>query len=74
MTLQTIIIDNMEYYIFDKVKFNNSTYYVLSNCSNELDILIQKEIVKNNEIYITNLDSEEEFDSFFKFYHEKISR
>lgn len=73
MMANTIIIDNIEYYIISKIPFNNNIYYILANCSNSQDILVKKEITENNETYFVNLDSKKEFKELFEYYNKKTS-
>ena len=57
-----IFPDGKEYFILDKVSMDEKVYFILAEVLNEDEIVIRKVINDNKEFYLSQLDSDEEFD------------
>lgn len=74
MSLNTVLINDNEYYIIKKIKLNNNIYFLLINCNNEKDFCIRKKFTEKNEEYLIGLDNQAEFNNVMMEFHklEKI--
>ena len=61
--------NNEEYLVLKKIKTNNNEFIYLTNLKDVKDFLIQKIVYKDNEEYIVNLDSDEEFDEALELFN-----
>lgn len=69
---ETIILDNNnEYLILDRIMYNKYFYILLINASDENDILVQKEVLIENEIRLSPLTDENEFNEVMKRFASK---
>lgn len=71
--VNTITIDNKEYIIIGALENNNNKYLFLANENDEMDKCIRKIIVEDNKEYLTELDSDEEFEEIMDLFHDKYS-
>ena len=53
--------DNESYAVGEIIEHEGNKYVCLVNNDNKKDFLIQKEVKKDNDVYLVNLDNEEEF-------------
>ena len=60
--------DNKDYNVMDKVDQNGFTYLLLANVSDDTDICVRKEVVKDDKTYIAMLSNDEELDSVLKLF------
>ncbi len=67
----TVNIKGTDYIVLDEIKIKDITYVYLVNENDENDFFINKVIIKNDEEYITGLDSEEEAKTAMQAYVEK---
>ena len=67
----TVNIKGTDYIVLDEIKIKDITYVYLVNENDENDFFINKVIIKNDEEYITGLDSEEEAKAAMQAYVEK---
>lgn len=68
-----ITINNIEYTEIDKINYNNNTYIFLANIDNPSDYMIRKLTIKNNEEYLSALNSEEEFKELLNIFKNKYT-
>ena len=59
--LETVTIDDKNYYVLKKIPHNENIYYYLSNTLDENDTLIRKQD-KDNESVVIPLDDDKEFE------------
>ena len=71
MIVNTVEIDGKEYDELDVITINDTKYAYLSSINDELDILIQIIVTKNDEEYYEALDSKEEFENALKEFYKK---
>ena len=71
MIVNTVEIDGKEYDELDVITINDTKYAYLSSINDELDILIQRIVTKNDEEYYETLDSKEEFETALKEFYKK---
>ena len=71
MKIETVELDNKDYYVVEKVNNNNNLYYILINTVDNKDMLVRKVIEENGEKYLVGLDSELEFDEVMLLYQKK---
>lgn len=62
--------DDMEYYVIDTVEFNNHTFVLLSEASNEKSICIRKVVIRQGKTYLLRIENEE-FNSVIELFKEK---
>lgn len=74
MIIDTVIIDEKEYYVVDKVKYNNQIYYYLVSLTDNKDILIRKYILRDGKEYLIGLENEEEFNKVLESYIRENSK
>ena len=60
--VECVEIEGQDYFTYKKITIAGTTYLCLVNENNVLDFLIHKVIVEDGEEYITELDSDEEYD------------
>jgi hypothetical protein len=70
--MDCITLDNQEYAIIERIKYNNNNYVYLANTNVENDFMFRKVIIENNETYYCTLDTEEEFNNVVKELNKKI--
>ena len=66
-----IILNNKEYLIIDEIPINNVTYLYLVSDTNEEDFLIQKILLEQDQEYLTNISSIEEYNKALIAFKEK---
>ena len=72
MNIDVVTLENNEEYLIVETIINNNNRYVfLANEKNNKDIAIRKVITKDNQEYLTKLDSEEEFEEVLKLFNNK---
>lgn len=62
--MECIKINEIEYCILKRVKYNNKNYCILCNTSNDNDFMVLRE--ENDDL--VNLDTDIEFDEVMKLY------
>ena len=73
LDVKTAVLENdKEYYVIDSVVVDNITYKLFSNVDDEMDIKIRKIINENDELYITGIESDEEFNKVIIAFEEKL--
>ena len=71
MIVNTVEIDGKEYDELDVITINDTKYAYLSSINDELDILIQRIVTKNDEEYYEALDSKEDFETALNEFYKK---
>jgi len=72
--VNTIKLENdIEYIIVGAIENNGNKYLFLANEEDELDKCIRKVIVKDNEEYLTKLDSDEEIEEVMDLFYDKYN-
>lgn len=72
MKIDTVFIENKEYYIVQKILIQNNTYYMLLLTTDETDMIIRKLSIENNKEYLVGLEDEKEFDLVMNEYYKMI--
>lgn len=72
MKIDTVIIENKEYYIVQKFIIQNNTYYMLISTINEKDMIIRRLTIENDKEYLVGLVDEEEFNLVINEYYKLI--
>lgn len=72
MKIDTVIIENKEYYIVQKFIIQNNTYYMLISTINEKDMIIRRLTIENGKEYLVGLVDEEEFNLVINEYYKLI--
>ena len=73
LDIKTAVLENdKEYFIIDSVVVDNITYKLFSNVDDEMDIKIRKIINENDELYITGIEDDEEFNKVIIAFEEKL--
>lgn len=70
MKVETIILNNKEYILLEKINVGYNEYYILANEFDNKDLCIRKKMVENNDEYLIGLDNEEEFNLVMTSYLE----
>ena len=70
MKVKTIILDNKEYIVLEKINLRYNEYYILANEFDNKDLCIRKKTIENNEEYLVGLDNDEEFNLVMTSYLE----
>ncbi|MBR6690862.1 MAG: DUF1292 domain-containing protein [Bacilli bacterium] len=73
MNIETVKVENKNYYIVNELEANNNLYLYLVNENDNSDIIIRKKVIINDEEFLTGLDDEEEFNMVMKLYLERFS-
>ena len=60
--------DNIDYNVMDKKEYNGSTYLLLANVSDDSDVCVRKEVIKEGNVYISMLSNDEELDAVLKLF------
>ncbi|MEG0794486.1 MAG: hypothetical protein RSG95_01685 [Bacilli bacterium] len=63
--------DGIDYIIIDEIMVGNTKYVYLVNENDDLDFVIRKVKIENNEDYLVGLETDEEFDYALKEFTEK---
>lgn len=71
--IKTITFNDVEYYILDKINYNDVVYFFFVNSSNMDDIIVRKVITENNGFYLSQLE-ENEFDAVMEIYVDKKNK
>ena len=73
MNIETVKVENKNYYIVNELEANNNLYLYLVNENDNSDIIIRKKVIIDDEEFLTGLDDEEEFNMVMKLYLERFS-
>jgi len=68
MNLESVTLQNKDYYILDNISLENTIYYFLIDEETNKDICIRKKIKENGKEYLVKLKDEEEFSLVMKSY------
>ena len=68
MNVDTVVLDEQEYFVVETIELKNNLYYFLVNEKDNKDICIRKKIVENNVEYLSGLDDEQEFNFVLQTY------
>lgn len=68
MRIESVTLENKEYFVIEKLTYKDNLYYILINENDNNDICIRKRIVENTVEYLVGLDDEYEFDSIMQLY------
>lgn len=69
---RVILEDNIEYLVIAKINDNDKDYVYLVNKDDESDIVIRKEVIRENEEhYLIGLDNEDEVEYALNLFVEK---
>ena len=71
--IKTITLDDIEYYVMDKLSINDIVYFYFINSNDMNDIIVRKLESDNGEFYLSQLD-EEEFDTVMNAFVEKMNK
>lgn len=71
MKLDTVLLDNKEYYVIEKIILNNNEYYILVNTLYNEDFCIRKKTIENNVEFLVGLTDELEFNNVLDEYRKK---
>lgn len=71
--IKTITLDDKEYYVMDKLSFNDIVYFYFVNSKDMDDIIVRKLESDNGEFYLSQLD-EKEFDDVMNVFVEKMNK
>lgn len=71
--IKTITFNDVEYYILDKINYNDVIYFFFVNSNDMDDIIVRKVITENNGFYLSQLE-EKEFDEVMEIYLEKKNK
>ena len=64
--------DNIRYQVIDKIESNNNFYIYLANINDSDDIVIRKEIIKDEDKhYLEKLDNDDELELALNLFLEK---
>lgn len=74
MKIETVILEEKEYYIIETLLLNNKEYYILVNVDNSEDICIRKKIIELDEEYLMGLENELEFNLVMEEYRKKAGK
>lgn len=72
MKIDTVIIENKEYYVVQKFMIQNNTYYMLISTTDEKDMIIRRLSIENNKEYLVGLVDENEFNLVINEYYKLI--
>ena len=72
MKIDTVIIENKEYYIVQKFPIQNNIYYMLISTTDEKDMIIRRLTIENDKEYLVGLVDEEEFNLVINEYYKLI--
>lgn len=68
MKLETVLLDNKEYYVIEKIQLNNNEYYILVNTLHNEDFCIRKKAIENDIEFLVGLADELEFNDVMNEY------
>lgn len=73
MNIETVELENKEYYIIEKISINSNLYYILINVDDKNDLIIRKYVKEEDGEYLVGLDDEKEYYEVMKNYNEGVS-
>lgn len=71
MKIDSVILENKEYFVAEKIEINNKLYYLLINENDNTDFCIRKRSIEEGIEYLVGLDNEKEFDLVMQTYLDK---
>lgn len=74
MNMETVILNEKEYYVIEKIIIEEKEYYILINTTDNEDICIRKKIIEKEEEYLVGLESEKEFNLVMEEYKKKVDK
>lgn len=69
--IEIISLNDNNYYVMDRINIDNLTYIVLLNVNNETDLIVRKELTKEDKKYLAKLENEEELQKVLKEFANK---
>ncbi len=69
--IEIISLNDNNYYVMDRINIDDATYIVLLNVNNETDLIVRKELTKEDKKYLAKLENEEELQKVLKEFANK---
>lgn len=67
----TIVLEGTEYTEIDRINYNDNTYLFFSDLDNPENFCIRKLVIKNDDEYVMELESNVEFNELLGLFNKK---